>query len=213
MKKHEILWLHNHRCKHRKTYLEHPNCYYIEQPDNNRIGFLDIESTNLKADFGIIICYQIKDINSKTIYGRAITKKELTDCLDKKMVEDCIEDMKKFDRLVTYYGKGFDVPFIRTRAVAMGVPFPPFGEILHDDMYFIMKHRFRLSSNRLENACRILTGATEKTRLDGDHWIKALQGDKEALDYILDHCKKDVLELEKLYHKIINYARRQDTSM
>ena len=70
-----------------------------------------------------------------------------------------------------------------------------------------------MSSNRLENACRVLLGKTHKTRIESSYWIRALQGNPRALNYILDHNKKDVIDLERLYLKVINFATRQDTSI
>jgi len=37
-------------------------------------------------------------------------------------------------------------------------------------------------------------------------------GDKEALDYITEHCRYDVLDLEKLHNVVIPFRKRLDTS-
>jgi len=213
MKKSEILWMAKHRCRHYIPYLQHPNCYVKEVGSKERLGFLDIEATNLSADFGIVICYCIADSDSDSILWKIVTKRTLSTSLDKEVVKKCIEDMRKFDRIITYYGTRMDMPFLRTRAVALGLDFPEYGEINHLDLYFLVKNKFKLSSNRLDNVCRTLFGQTKKTRLTGEYWIKALQEDKVALDYILDHCQKDVLELKKLYYKIISFKRPSDLSI
>lgn len=214
MPKKKIVQLAKWRCEHGETGLSHYNCYLRSNPDKEHLGFIDIESTNLAADFGIILCYCIADADSDTIYHRVITKGDLKDCLDKRVVEQCLKDMRKFDRLVGFYSTKFDIPFIRTRAVALGIEdFPEYGEIIHNDLYYAVRNKFRLSSNRLENACRILLGNTEKTRIESKYWIKALQGDVDSLAYILDHCKKDVTDLKKLYNKLIPYRKITDTSL
>ncbi|MCK4258048.1 MAG: hypothetical protein KAX49_03670 [Halanaerobiales bacterium] len=103
--KKEITWLANHRCKHGHTYLEHYNCYLEENPKGFKMGFFDIETSGLKADFGLMYCYCIKEHGKKEIIGRTITQEELrSDELDKGVVENCIKDMSKFDVLVTHYG-------------------------------------------------------------------------------------------------------------
>ena len=214
MPKKKIVQLAKWRCEHGETGLSHYNCFLRSNPDTERLGFIDIESTNLAADFGIILCYCIADADSDTIYHRVITKSDLKTCLDKKVVEQCLKDMRKFDRLVGFYSTKFDIPFIRTRAVALGVEdFPEYGEIIHNDLYYAVRNKFRLSSNRLENACRILLGNTDKTRIESKYWIKALQGDVDSLAYILDHCQKDVTDLKKLYNKLIPYRKITDTSL
>lgn len=213
LSKKEIVWLSTHRCRHRHTYLEHYPCYLKENPLKEQIGFFDIESSNLSADFGIMFCYCIKWGNKNKILHRSITKEELATCLDKKVVQQCVKDLSKFDRIVTYYGSKFDFPFVRTRAVALDVPFFNYGELIHTDLYYNVKFKFKLSSSRLENACRILLGHTDKTRINSRVWIQSLQGDPKSLDYILDHCKKDVKDLEKLYWKLESYKPKRNTSI
>lgn len=214
LKKDEIVKLYNGRCSHGHRYLEHYGCYIAENKNTKlRIGFLDIETSNLSADFGIILCYCIKVFQQRTILGKVITKADLETVLDKNVVKQLIEDMKEFDLLITYYGTKFDIPFIRTRAVAMGVPFPPFGSVQHKDMYYAVRNKFRLSSNRLENAGRVLLGETTKTRIDSKHWIKALQGDEKSLLYIYDHCMRDVSDLEAVYNKVIDFMRNGSKSI
>ena len=215
MTKKEILELSKMRCRHGHPYLIHYNCYLKEHPERiENIGFFDIETTNLKADFGIILCYAIKPMGSDKILQRTITKAELSKgILDREVVKQCIIDMQKFDRLIGFYSKMFDAPFIRTRAVAMGIPFPPFGSLIHDDVYFMVRNRFKLSSNRLENAARVLCGSTEKNRIESKYWIGALQGNKESLAYISDHNRRDVRDLEKLWVKVTDYSKHKSTSM
>lgn len=213
LKKSEIVWLHSHRCKHFHTYLEHYQCYLEECPQRERIGFFDIEASNLDADWGIMLCYCIKEAGTDKIYERAITKRELHTCLDKNVVRQCIEDIKRFDRIVGFYSRKYDVPFVRTRAVVHNLPFFNFGEQIHEDLYFNVKYKFKLSRNRMENACRVLLGKTEKTHIDPAKWLAALRGDEKSIRWILDHCRRDVRDLEKLYNRINCFSRRQDTSI
>lgn len=201
------------RCEHSHSGLEHYNCWLKANPGEEKVGFWDLETTNLKADFGIILCYAIADGTSDKVYSRCITRNDLRTCLDEKVVKACINDLHRFDRVVGYYSTKFDGPFIRTRALALGIDFPEYGEMIHNDLYYTVRNKLNLSSNRLDNACRTIFGATEKTRIDAVHWIKALMGNQTALDYIQDHCIKDTTELKKLYHKLENYRRKTDTSI
>ena len=215
LKKSEIIWLSKHRCRHHHTYLEHYSCYLNENPQGIKIGFFDIETTNLKADYGLMLCYCIKVAGKNKIYQKCVTRKELQEenCLDRDVVEQCIKDIQKFDRLVTHYGKRFDVPFLRSRALFWSLPFPIFGSIFHDDTYYMCRNRLCISRNRLELACRHVLGKTRKTHIDQRKWILALQGNEKALKYILDHCRRDVRDLEDLYNALINFTRKQDVSI
>jgi len=215
LNKADIVYRFNHRCRHGARYLEHPHCYLTENPFEEKVGFIDIEATNLKADFGIVLCYCIKELGKDKIYEATINKRDLSQkgYLDKRVLRKCIEDMKQFTLLVGYYSSGFDIPFLRTRALTHGLLFPLFGEIRHKDIYYIVKRRFKLSSSRLENACRVLLGHTDKTRIDSEKWILALQGNPRALAYIVDHCRKDVTDLEKLYNITQAYSGKNEVSI
>ena len=219
MKKAELLWMCSHKCAaHNVRYIEHPKCYERENPDKTKVGIIDIEASNLKADFGIVICYAILDLNSDTIYKRIATKKELFDRKrepDHGVLVQLCEDMRKFDRLIGYYesdGK-FDIPFLRSRAVSQDIDFPGYGEIMMEDAWPIVRYKFCLSSNRLGPASRFLTGDSSKTNWYAKYWIRAIQGDKTALDYIMDHCERDVKDTRKLYQKVARFKRQGNTSI
>jgi uncharacterized protein YprB with RNaseH-like and TPR domain len=205
-------------CVHGHSGLEHYDCYLREHPEiGQRIGFLDIETSNLDANFGIMLSYCIKEQASDTIFTGVLNEGDIAyypaDKSDTRIVEKLVEDMLCFDKIVTFYGKRFDVPFIRTRAIIDGVDFPYFGSIKHDDVYFWAKFKLKLNSNRLEVVARTLFGSTEKNHIDYAKWVGGVRGDKESLEYILDHNKRDVIELERVYDVLVNYARRQDSSI
>lgn len=214
MKKSEIVWLGSHHCEHGHTFLQHFACY---KGHKERIGFFDIETSNLVADFGILLSYAIKDGASKKVISSVLTPHDIRKATfgeeDKRLVRQCLKDLGQFDRIVTYYGSRFDVPFLRARALSMDLDFPNYGTLKHTDLYFIIRGRVALSSKRLENACRVLLGHTEKTRIDSKYWRAGARGDKESLKYILDHNQKDVLDLERLYKKMIHFSKPTDTSI
>jgi len=213
LKKDELLEYLTKRCKHGHLYVEHPSCYIKEKNRETRIGYLDIEASNLKADFGIMLSYCIKENGKKNIYYGCISKNDLMNgTLDKNLIKSCIDDMSKFDVIISYYGTKFDIPFIRSRALYWNLDFPKYGYLKHKDCYYMVRNRLCLSRNRLEDACRLM-GIEGKTHLDGTYWIKALTGDKKSLKYILDHNKRDVILLEKLYHKIKDYVKETRRSI
>lgn len=218
LKKTEIQWLSTHYCKaHRHNFLEHYSCYLKEHPQRDRTGILDIESSNLKADYGIILTWCIKPLGSPHIHEDFITQRDIKKGRhgdeDRRIVASLIQQMTKFDRLVGYFSKRFDLPFIRTRALNMGIDFPYFGSIVHVDVFDMVKSRFNLSRKTQENACRNLLGVTEKNHVDGAVWRDAARGDTRALGYVLDHNRRDVRDLEKLYLKIRDFSQRRDTSI
>jgi len=216
--KKQILWLSGHKCEaHGHRYLDHYTCYVKEHDAEERVGFLDIESSNLNADYGIILTYCIKDSISGDILHDQISKEDIESSEagkeDKRLMGTLLQDLAKFDKIVTYYGVRFDLPFIRTRAMVNGLDFLPYGALVHKDVYFAVKAKFKLSSSRLENACRVLLGKTNKTRIDSKNWAGAQRGDPQALEYVLKHNKFDVIDLEKLYHKVEGYGKPSANSI
>jgi len=216
--KKQILWLANHRCKHGQTYLAHPACADpAEIGAHERWGYLDIETSNLAADFGIILTYCILDEDTGEVLQNVITERDIRKAApgqeDRRLVRLLIEDIRKFDRIFTFYGQRFDIPYCRTRALINGLEFPEYGSVYHTDVYFTAKHKLRLSSTRLDTCCRAILGKTEKTRIDSAHWRAAVRGKKESIDYILDHNIKDVRDLQRFWKRLQDHAKLQNRSI
>lgn len=171
-------------------------------------AYCDIETTNLNADFAFMLSYCFKVRGQDKIYGSCITSEEIrTGILDKRLIEDFVKDLRRFKKIYTFYGDRFDVPFARTRALAVdnGIDFPPYGLIQHCDIWYIARSKLKLSHRRLDNVCNLL-GIEGKTHLDGKTWILAATGDKQALNYVYEHNKVDVVILEKAHKKLEVYA-------
>jgi len=209
----EILRLSKWRCIHGHSALVHPNCYRDKLGKENKIGFADIEASNLTATFGIAYTYCIKELDGKII-KRAISLDDLyTANYDRNLIAQFIEDSKLFTHLIWHYGtdRRFDVPFLRTRAVKWGLPFPEHKCLYVGDTYPILKNKFRLHSNRLETACDFFDIPSKQHRLNSDIWLMMITGNKKlmqkAINYILTHNEEDVISLEKLWKKINKFTR------
>jgi uncharacterized protein YprB with RNaseH-like and TPR domain len=203
------------RCKHGHRFIEHPDCWTAEQGVGPRIGFFDIEASNLKADFGIILSWSILGGGGAEgeYYGDFITADDLHGKLDHRIVKEMVESLKKFDVIVGFYSTKYDIPFSRTRAHVLRIPFPEYGELQHKDVYYIVKYKFALSRSSQENSARLLAGKTEKTRMEPEQWVRALGGDAKSIEYIFDHNKKDVRDLKRLYFEVIKYSKNGTKSV
>lgn len=219
LKKAELVWLGTHKCRHGHTYLEHYACFLKERPDmwHERIGFLDIEASNLSADFGIMLSYCILDNDTDEILYGVINKEDVEkfkpDQTDKRIVKQLIKDLMKFDRIVTHYGRKFDIPYIRSRALMMKIDFPGFGSIVNDDTWLMARGKLKLTSNRLDTVERALFGKTLKNRIKSQYWIAGNRGDEKALEYILDHNKRDVKSLKKIWLKLKDFVGVRNCSI
>jgi len=103
--KQEIVDRLKFRCKHGHNGFSHPSCYAKEKELVEHIGCLDIEASNLSADFGIILCWAIYDLRTdEIIYDHLIPEDLKKGRLDKRIVETLCEVLPHFDRVVTHYG-------------------------------------------------------------------------------------------------------------
>jgi uncharacterized protein YprB with RNaseH-like and TPR domain len=114
--------------------------------------------------------------------------------------------MGKYDIIYAHYGsdRRFDIPFIRTRALKHNMEglIPKRNQLFIMDTYPISRNKLKLHSNRLDSIGEHLGCKTGKTRLSPNMWQRAAIGDKKALDYIVDHNKKDVQLLEEIHKRI-----------
>lgn len=209
----EIVKRANYRCKHHHTGLSHPQCYDTET-GAEKIGFLDIEASNLKANFGIVLSYCIKELDGPVI-KRLITPEDLkSGDFDKHLMEKfCNEDAKKFTRLVTFYGSRFDIPFLRTRSLLWKQNFPVYKAIKHSDIYMMARGKLCLHSKRLAVISHFFGIEAKEHPIVPDVWLKCLSGNKKALNYILTHNEEDVVSLEKVWKLMEPYVRITGTSI
>lgn len=203
-----------HSCEHRHTYLQHPQCYRSDRKD--RVGYFDIESggSGFTADGSFVLCYSILDDATDEITASCITPAEIRKYGDRGhedygVVSRMIGDLRKFDRIITYNGVNFDTKFVRTRALHMGLPFPKYGSLKHNDAYFLAKSRLSLRRKSQESVGICLFGRDkiEKNHFDVAIWRQAARGNVKALERVVDHNKRDVRDLKKIYHKLLDYGR------
>jgi len=79
------------------------------------------------------------------------------------------------------------------------------------DLYYVARHRLKLHSNRLAVVAETLFGESEKTRVVGPIWTRAVAGDKEAMDYIVEHCIIDVDVLEQVFERLRGFVNLSAT--
>jgi len=174
-----------------------------------KIGFFDLECSNLDADFGRILCGCIRDLKTqKTITlsceGFDSYKSQPWD--DKLLCEAIRNELEKYDIIVTWYGKLFDVRFLQARLAIHESE--ELKKIKHIDLYYQAKMKLKFASNRLDNVARVLKLTEQKTRLDPDIWVKATAGSLDALEYVKKHCEADVRVLHGVYNKLKVYIER-----
>lgn len=167
-----------------------------------KVMFWDLETSNLNANFGFILCAGWKTLGDKKVHCPKISDYKLyksDPTNDKELVRATAAALSEADLWVGHYASRFDVPYLNSRLLYHGLPVMPKIPLI--DTWRVAKYQLRLNSNRLQTLCTFLE-LEDKTPIMGPHWVKAMAGNKQSLKYIVDHCIQDVLVLEAAYLKL-----------
>lgn len=228
MKRDEILARERFRCPEKghssKNGFEHPVCFERNTKGlfQEKVLYFDIEAEDLNADYGIMFNWYaidedgnhfedyitLDDIKKYKSKDRNVEPRE-----DTRIVQSLVDLMSKYTRVVGHYSCGYDLPFARTRAVIDRVEFPGYGMLFQSDTWVILKKKFKLSRNSLENGCRKLVGITHKDKLSLSIKHGCLRGEKWAIDDSRKHCKQDVVDLVALFGLTRKYMRQTKCSV
>jgi uncharacterized protein YprB with RNaseH-like and TPR domain len=166
------------------------------------VGFFDLETSNLNANWGIILSYCILG-DDGVLYKQLIKPKNIfSGDFDKNVCTQFCEDARKFDRLIGWYSERFDAPYARTRCLYHNLDFPIYKEIKHTDAWRVARNKLKLHSNRLGVVAPFFGIAAKDHPLNPNIWLKCLSGNQEALDFVLTHNIEDVESLKKVWHRI-----------
>lgn len=186
-----------------------------------KTGVIDIETTGLWSDFGYIIVAVIKDMSTgRNIIFRLDQTDHYKECMknptvenwkivDKKICEAIRKAYEKFDIILHYNGRSFDIPFINTRLMKANVPILP--DMKQLDLYYIARYKMRLRSKRLDALKEFLDIDTDVMGHCWEYWQMAGAGIKEGFDFVVEHCVRDVdrlTEVAKRMKVFINFIKK-----
>lgn len=172
-----------------------------------RVGYLDIEASNLNGDFGMILSWYIKTAGKNEYRYSVIKKDEIFNYqFDKRVVEELLDALKHYDVLYAHWGTDgkFDFPFIRTRAYINKLEhkLPMHMEKFIMDTWPTARLKLKLHNNRLDSIAEALGIGVKKTPLKPMTWMLASVGHPKSLEYIALHNKRDVQILERVHQKM-----------
>ncbi len=162
----------------------------------------DIETTNLNANYGYILCMAWKHVGESKVHCVRIDQTESFEkdpTSDKLVVKAAAEALKDSDVVYGWYSSRFDWPFIQSRLLTHGLPAMP--PTAHIDLWRTAKYQMKLNSNRLASVSEFL-GLEEKTPIRSREWIRAMAGHQKSINYVVAHCKQDIVVLEQAYLKM-----------
>lgn len=192
--------------------------------DIHKIGYLDIETSGLTANFDYMISWAMVVRNIDTgktekVRGAYITPKDLeyakknrdADLIDQRILFEFMEEIEDIDCLIGHWFIGkhrHDIPFIRTRAAINKVPgFPKHRMIRYGDTQKWGSLIHRLSSNGLAMIGDAYGVSTKKTQIKTKEWKNAIMfADPKAVAYVYDHNVKDVWLTYKIHKHMEEYV-------
>jgi uncharacterized protein YprB with RNaseH-like and TPR domain len=166
------------------------------------VMYLDIETSSKHANEGMVITIGL------LMKGEPEIRFALTLQEERKALEWLRERLEGCDKLVTWYGSGFDIPFLLTRAVVHEVDLSLLAEVPMLDLCEWSRANLSFSSYSLESVARFLgisgrRGFKEFRGPDILTLFKLVErGDSEAQERILEHCKEDLRVLKLIYERL-----------
>jgi DNA polymerase elongation subunit (family B) len=156
-----------------------------------------------------IVSIAWKELGKKTTYSTSVLddpkrfKKDSGD--DYYVVKKIREVFEDADILVAHNGKKFDTKKLNARLIHHKLPPLPAG-IQQVDTLQEIKKVATFTSHRLDYLCKTLIGAG-KIETQKGLWMRALKGEKKAIEEMVNYNKTDVVLLEELYLRIRPYLK------
>lgn len=151
-----------------------------------------------------MIAWSAKWLYDGEIMGEVLTPEEAKSEDDSRIVKKLWELINKADIVVAHNGNSFDIPKMNARFIIHGLP--PTKPFFSVDTYRIAKKYFGFSSNKLD-ALAGYFGLAHKLDTDFELWKRCLDGEEEALSYMLEYNKMDVKVLEEVYLKLLPWIK------
>lgn len=180
------------------------------------VAIFDIETSGLYANFGILLCCSVKeyqpDGRGKIKTWRAdkypTWKYKRTDC--KQITHDVVDTLKDYDILVAHNGQYFDKQWLNTLCLLYEeTPAIRWTKLI--DPVLLARRHLRLGRNSLDTLIDYFGIPHKKTHVSGRLWLQAaIEGNRGAMDEIVEHCEMDVKALECVYGKVRRLVEKID---
>jgi hypothetical protein len=169
------------------------------------IAVFDLETTDLSADFGRLLCGSILSYPSGEMRTFRYDEYADTPSNDREVAVAVRDYIERHHISCGYYSKGFDIGFLNTRLVVNGER--PMRRMLHLDpiWYYRGWRGMKPRSSKMKVVAKVFDLGEEKQDVPDETWIDARHGDKDAMDIIVDRCESDVrITMNALVHCLDN---------
>jgi uncharacterized protein YprB with RNaseH-like and TPR domain len=156
----------------------------------------------MKADVGQITAIGIIKDDRKEVKFVDSPEKE------KEALEWLKKELRGCDLIINWFGSGFDLPYILSRAVISGVELRELRDIPSLDLCRFCQNNLSLTRYSLAEVAKTL-GILKDEKINSKDmsslYISAVRGDKNAKDNIIKHCLDDLNALKKIFEKLEPY--------
>lgn len=122
---------------------------------------------------------------------------------DYEMLKKFVDMAQDADLVIGHNGKFFDVAFLRSRLIKLGLP--DFNPNLIDDTYLMTKN-IKFASHKLDFLGKELAGETKTEHGNGmEYWIDVMRGNATILSKMVKYCDGDVELLRDVYRQLKPY--------
>lgn len=113
--------------------------------------------------------------------------------------------LSEADVVVTYNGKGYDIPHLNREFLLAGMTAPsPFH---HNDLLRTVRSQFRFTSNKLAYVTKALGLQTKASTGGHELWVKCMAGDPVAWAKMRRYNMRDVIILQKLDERLGSWRK------
>ena len=151
---------------------------------SDSVAYVDIETTGLSPERDDLTVVGIYDGKDAKTYVRGID------------LDDIVEELAKYELLITFNGARFDLPFIKHK-----YPQVEFNQLHIDLMYPLRRIGLSGGLKKIERELGI-SRSDETTGIDGFEavrlWRRYERGEEGALELLLEYNREDIVNLESI---------------
>lgn len=182
----------------------------------------DIETTSLEGvGGGMLLCVCVRPLSTNRTRTFRIDSYKydpspeygVFERQEKDLMQDVLEELRKYDLLIGHNIEGFDVNFLKTRAYLLKTPWF-LAPLTYDTMKAFRRTGYRTVLNKIGKPSAGMAMVSDFLRIDQlktsiypVDWWQAVWGNErkrtEALNEIVDHCQRDVRCNAQMYEILL----------
>lgn len=204
-----------YRCTREDIIFAKKNVFNNDTKDIKKILILDLEMAPMRAycwkrwkenisldqtiTDNFILCWSAKWLFDNEIISDWLTPDEIDNEDDSRIAIHMWSLVNKADIVIAYNGRKADMPWLNSAFLKAGLaPTKPFFLV---DPYDVVKRVFGFTSNKMDAIAGYL-GIEHKLDTTFDLWKRCMEGDCEAMNYMVKYNKVDVKILEEIYLRL-----------